>query len=78
MYALADKRNACFRAVLFASVLSAIRYGDRVLFFCSRYQRLMEKGDEKRAESMINRPLFRYTAHVFGKPCLSLFFATVN
>lgn len=33
MYALADKRNACFRTVLFASILPAIGYGDRVLFF---------------------------------------------
>jgi len=30
----------------------------------------MEKGDENRAKSMINR-LFCYIAYVFGKLCLS-------
>lgn len=70
----ADKRNARFRAMLFVIITGSTNVAIVRAIFCQWYQRLMEKGDKDRAESMINRPLFRYTAYVFGKLCLSLFF----
>jgi len=72
----ADKRNACFCAVLFANIIGN---SNACLIFCLRFWRLMEKGDENRVKSMINRPLcFVISLTCSGNCVCPNFFTTVN